>query len=74
MFEIKMYTKHFDFEHEPISSATKPTTYMLRYKVENYIYYINFLFLLFKNSNQINIILIFYIHSFDILLSVIRNS
>jgi hypothetical protein len=51
MFEIKMYTKHLDFEHEPISSATKPTTYMLRYKIENYIYYINFLFLLFKNSN-----------------------
>jgi hypothetical protein len=38
-----MYTMRFDFEHESISSAIKPMfygwmTYMLRYKVENYIY------------------------------------
>jgi hypothetical protein len=73
-----MYTMRFDFENEPILSATKPmfygwTTYMLRYKVENYIYLL-YQFYYFNNSNQINIILIFHIHSFDILLSVIRNS
>jgi hypothetical protein len=48
-----MYTMTFDYEHETISSATKPmfygwTTYMLRYKDENYInlniyYDINFI-------------------------------
>jgi hypothetical protein len=45
----------FDFEHEPIPSATKPmfygwTTYMLRYKVENYIY---LLYQLFIQKSQI---------------------
>jgi hypothetical protein len=75
----------FDFEHEPKSSATNPmfygwTTYLLRYKDENYIYLLLYYFLLYTmnfstKSNQINIIFIFFLHSFlsDPLL-VIRNS
>jgi hypothetical protein len=47
------------------------TTYMLSYNDENYIIYnINFFFLLYNNSNQINIILTFYIHSSDLLIRI----
>jgi hypothetical protein len=58
-FEIneKMYTMRFDFEHEPILSATKPTfygstTHLLRYKDENYIYLLLYYFLLYYELFQ----------------------